>query len=329
MQGNTIRYFSGKDIRQILSMEKCIEAMKIAFSALSSDQAVVPVRSRLELEADNGNALFMPSYMPGLHRVGLKTVTNHKENSTKGLPIVHAMMMLFDSSNGEPLAIMDGEALTALRTGAGSGLATSYLARKDAKVVSIFGPGAQGEAQLEAVCAVRSIEQAYVFGRNQKKSEDFARKMAETLNISVLVADSMEYLEASDIVCTATPSSTPLFDDKHIRPGTHINAVGAYKTDMIEIPPATVARATVVVDQRAACLAEAGDIVQPIMSGLIAESHIHAELGQLANGTLPARQSEQEITFFKSVGVAVQDLVAADLLLKSALETGEGLELNL
>ena len=329
MQGNTIRYFSGKDIRQILSMEKCIEAMKIAFSALSSDRAVVPVRSRLELEADNGNALFMPSYMPGLHRVGLKTVTNHKENSSKGLPIVHAMMMLFDSSNGEPLAIMDGEALTALRTGAGSGLATSYLARKDAKVVSIFGPGAQGEAQLEAVCAVRSIEQAYVFGRNQKKSEDFARKMAETLNISVVVADSMEYLEASDIVCTATPSSTPLFDDKHIRPGTHINAVGAYKTDMIEIPPETVARATVVVDQRAACLAEAGDIVQPVKSGLIAESYIHAELGQLANGTLPARQSEQEITFFKSVGVAVQDLVTADLLLKSALETGEGLELNL
>jgi len=329
MQGKTIRYFSGKDIRQILSMEQCIEAMQVAFGALSGGEAVVPVRSRLELEADNGNALFMPSYMPGIHRVGLKTVTNHKQNAARGLPIVHAMMMLFDSSSGEPLAIMDGEALTGLRTGAGSGLATRYLAKETAKTVSIIGPGAQGETQLEAVCAVRPIERAFVAGRNPEKAELFAEKMAGKLGIEVSVANSMECLEDSDIICTATPSMEPLFEDRHIMPGTHINAVGAYKTDMVEIPPETVARSKVVVDQMAACLAEAGDIVQPVKMGLIGEDHIHGELGQLVNGELCGRETDKEITFFKSVGVAVQDLVTADLLYTTALAADQGTVLDL
>lgn len=329
MHGKTIRYFSGTDIRRVLSMEQCIEAMKVAFGALSSGEAVVPVRSRLELEADNGNALFMPSYMPGIHRVGLKTVTNHKKNAARGLPIVHAMMLLFDSSNGEPLAILDGEALTGLRTGAGSGLATRYLAKETAKTVSIIGPGAQGETQLEAVCAVRPIERAYVIGRSQGKAESFAEKMAGKLGIEVTVASSMECLEDSDIICTATPSMEPLFGDQHVMAGTHINAVGAYKTDMIEIPPATVARSKVVVDQVAACLAEAGDIVQPVKMGLMAEDRIHGELGQLVNGDLCARETDEEITCFKSVGVAVQDLVTADLLYSTALEAGQGTVLDL
>lgn len=329
MQGNTIRYFSGEDIRQILTMEKCIEAMKTAFAALSAGEAVVPVRSRLELEADRGNALFMPSYMPKLHRVGLKTVTNHKENSSRGLPIVHAMMMLFDSSSGEPLAIMDGESLTALRTGAGSGLATQLLARKDARTVAIFGPGAQGEAQLEAVCAVRPIERAFIFGRTREKTEIFAKKMANRLGIDVLAVDATTYLEQADIICTATPAAEPLFEDACLKPGTHLNAVGAYKADMVEIPPETVRRAKVVVDQRAAAVAEAGDIIQPLRMGLIGEDHLHGELGQLVREEIAAREDDQEITLFKSVGVAVQDLVTADLVLKSAMASGQGTELIL
>lgn len=329
MQRNTIHYFSGEDIKKILSMDKCIEAMRIAFNALSEGEAVAPVRSRLELAADNGNALFMPSYMPGIKRVGLKAVTNHKENSAKGLPIVHAMMMLFDSSNGEPLAIMDGEALTALRTGAGSGLATQFLARKGAKTVSIFGPGAQGETQLEAVCAVRDIKQAFVFGRNKDRSAKFAEKMTQKLGIKVIVADSTAYLQQSDIICTATPAEAPLFDDKHLMPGTHINAVGAYKTDMIEIPYETVKRSKVFVDQVAACLSEAGDIVQPIQQGIIGEEHIVGELGQLVKGTITGRENENEVTLFKSVGVAVQDLVTADLVLQTALTEGQGTVLKL
>jgi ornithine cyclodeaminase/alanine dehydrogenase-like protein (mu-crystallin family) len=328
MKDNTIRFFSGSDIRALLTMDDCIEAMKNAFSALSGGEVVMPVRTRLEMLSDNANALFMPVYMPSINRVGVKSLTNCIDNPKKGLPMIHALMTIFDSSTGAPLAVLDGEAITAMRTGAVSGLATALLARESSRTAAIIGTGFQAETQLIAICAVRPITRAYVFDLLTEKAEAFAR-MRDRLNIEVLVAASPAVLQEVDVVCTATPSRRPVFDDTFLKPGTHINAVGAYKPDMVEIPPETVIRAKIVVDQRDSCLAEAGDILGPLKKNLITADHIHGELGEVVAGSVAGRENEDEITVFKSVGVAVQDLVSADLVLRKGLEKGIGTELSL
>jgi ornithine cyclodeaminase/alanine dehydrogenase-like protein (mu-crystallin family) len=329
MKEDTILYFSGADLRAILTMEKCIEAMATAFRALSSGEASMPLRTSLEMAADNGTALFMPVYLPGISKVGVKTITLARNNPAKGLPLIHAMMMIFDSKNGMPLALMDGEVLTAMRTGAVSGLATSLLAGKDASTAAIIGTGHQGETQLEAVCTARDIRKAYVFDLQPARAKAFAMKMQEKLNIEVVVAESAATLLQADVICTSTSSNIPVFDDAHVKSGAHINGVGSYKPDMAEIPPQTIARAKVVVDQRQGCLAEAGDLIQPIQQGIITKEHIYGELGELVTGKISSRDNDEEITVFKSVGVAVQDLITADLVLKIAQEKNMGTRLPL
>ncbi len=329
MKANTILYFSGDDLKSILTMENCIEAMNSAFTALSAGEASMPIRTGLEMEAENATALFMPVYLPGIRKVGVKTVTMARNNLAKGLPLIHAMIMVFDSITGMPLAVMDGEVITAMRTGAVSGLATSLLARKDASIAAVIGTGNQGETQLEAVCKVRDIRKAYVFDLQIEKANAFAAKMAQKLKIEVVTAKSAETLLKADIICTATSSNNPVFDDLHIKRGTHINGVGSYKPSMAEIPPKTIARAKVVVDQMQGCLAEAGDLIQAIQQGVITKEHIHGELGDLVSGKISSRETEDEITVFKSVGLAVQDLITADLVLKIAQEKNLGTSLLL
>lgn len=329
MTANKILYFSSDDLRSILTMERCIEAMAKAFRALCSGEASMPLRTGLEMVADNATALFMPVYLPGISKVGVKTVTMARNNPAKGLPLIHAMIMVFDSSTGVPLAIMDGEVITAMRTGAVSGLATSLLAKKDACTAAIIGTGTQGETQLEAVCNVRNIRKAYVFDTQVARANAFAAKMEKKLNIEVVVAESAATLQSADVICTATSSNTPVFDDLHIKSGAHINGVGSYKPTMAEIPPQTIARAKVVVDQMQGCLAEAGDLLQPIQQGIITKDHIHGELGELVAGMISPRENDDEITVFKSVGLAVQDLMTADLVLKIAQEKDLGTSLSL
>jgi len=326
---NRITFLSGDDLKAVLTMDKCIDAMRNAFKALSSGEAVMPLRTSLEMQPDNGTALFMPVYMPDISKVGVKAITMSRDNPGKGLPLIHAMMMVFDSSTGVPVAVMDGEIITAMRTGAVSGLATSLLAKKDSRVAAIIGTGNQGETQLEAVCCVRDIQTAYVFDIQKERAEAFALKMKKRLDIEVVAAESPETLEKADVICTATSSNNPVFNDIHLKPGAHINGVGSYKPEMAEIPPKSIARGKVVVDQLQGCLAEAGDIIQPIESGVITADHIHGALGDLVVGKIPARENENEITIFKSVGIAVQDLMTADLALKLANKSGVGQEVGL
>jgi ornithine cyclodeaminase/alanine dehydrogenase-like protein (mu-crystallin family) len=196
-------------------------------------------------------------------------------------------------------------------------------------VVAVIGSGVQGRTQLEAVCAVRPIERAYALDIDREKAERFAREMSDRLAIPVTAEEEERALLDCDVLCTATPATEPLFSDELLKPGLHINAVGSYKPAMCEIPGKTVARARVIVDSRAACMAEAGDLIRPIEAGLIDESHIHAELGEIAAGTRQGRASEEEITLFKSVGNAVQDLSAASRALRRAEELGLGVEISL
>jgi ornithine cyclodeaminase/alanine dehydrogenase-like protein (mu-crystallin family) len=329
MKNRKIRFLSAEAVRKTLSMTEAIRAVEEAFLQLSSGRAIVPLRTAIALPDREGGALFMPVYLPACEQIGVKAVSVFAENRRKGLPAIQALFLIMDGRDGRPLAVMDGESLTALRTGAASGLATRLLARRDARVATVIGSGVQGRTQLEAVCAVRPIERAYAVDIDREEAESFAREMSDRLAIPVTAAEAERALPDCDVLCTATPSTEPVFSDELLKPGLHINAVGSYKPEMCEIPGETVARARVIVDSRAACMAEAGDLIQPIEAGLIDESHIHAEIGEIAAGTREARASEEEITLFKSVGNAVQDLSAASRALRRAEELGLGVEISL
>jgi len=329
MSENKILFLSAKDVEKAISMKETIAAMRNAFLQLATGEAVVPLRSNIDMPKENAGALFMPAYLPDISKISLKTVTINKDNPERGLPMIQAMVMIFDAVTGSPVAVMDGEHLTAMRTGAVSGLATDLLARKDATVVAIIGTGAQGKTQLEAVCEVRDIKKAIVFDLNKECAYAFAEKMSKKLNIEVSPAISPYDISMADIICTATSSNRPVFDDANLRTGVHINGVGSYRPDMCEIPAETIVRAKVVIDQSTAALSEAGDLIQPIEKGLINRDHIHAELGEILDGKKAKRENEEEITVFKSVGVAVQDLATAHKVIESARKLGLGTEVSL
>ncbi len=325
-----LHILSSADVRRALPMRQAIEAMKGAFAQLSAGQTEVPLRTALDVPRHNGVTLFMPAYLPADDRMAVKIVSVFNDNPTHGLPLIHALVVVVDATTGEPAAVMDGTYLTALRTGAASGAATDLLARQDAHTATIFGAGVQGRTQLEAVCAVRPIREAWVYDVEPERAAVFAAEMGRRLSLPVRVADMpSEAMERADIVCTATTSSSPVFDDADVRPGTHINGVGAYTPQMQEIPVETVLRAKVVIDHREASLAEAGDLLIPLRQGRMTEDHIHAELGEIAAGLKPGRTSSEEITLFKSVGVAVQDVAAAGAVLETARRMGLGTEVAL
>lgn len=329
MAAQKIRFLSRADVRRALPMGEAIAVMKEAFPLLSAGKAVIPQRLHLGIPEENAGVLVMPSYLAAQAQLGLKIVTIFRDNARRNLPLIQALVMLMDASDGRPLALMEGSSLTALRTGAASGAATDLLARKDAAVAAIFGSGAQAETQLEAVCAVRPLHRAYVFGRDREKAAVFARRMEAQLAVEVLPAPDAESLREADIICTATTSAVPVFADRHLKPGAHINGVGSYRPDLQEVPAETVRRAKVVVDERATCWEEAGELVIPLQNGQITRDHVHAELGEVIDGTMPGRTSEDEITFFKSVGNAIQDLTAAGRILRAAEAQGLGIELEL
>jgi alanine dehydrogenase len=325
-----MRILSREHVRQALPMRPAIEAMKGAFAQLSTGQADVPLRVALQVPRHNGVTLFMPGYLSADDRMAVKIVSVFNDNPARGLPLIHALVVVVDAATGEPVAVMDGTYLTALRTGAASGAATDLLARQDAHTVVVFGAGAQGRTQLEAVCAVRPIRQAWICDVAPERAAAYADEMGQRLALPVSVAEtSAEAAALADVICTATTSSTPVFEDADVQPGTHINAVGAYTPQMQELPAETVVRAKVVIDHREASLAEAGDLLIPLSEGLITEDSIYAELGEIAAGQKPGRASPDEITLFKSVGVAVQDVAAASAVLEAARRQNLGIEIVL
>lgn len=310
-------------------MKDAIALMGEAFTALSAGQVMVPIRMNMAIAEHGARALFMPVYSPLHGQVAQKIVAVHPDNPQRGLPFIHAMVLLLDAAHGTPLALMDGEYITALRTGAGSGCATDLLALPNASTVAIFGAGVQARTQLEAVVAVRPITKVLVFGRSRDNAAAFAAEASAKYGIAVTVANDPAELREADVICTATTSLDPVFADAHIKPGCHINGVGSYRPDMTEIPAETVCRAAVFVDQRAAALEEAGDLIVPIQAGRISTDHIQAELGTVASGNAPGRTSTKEVTFFKSVGNAVQDLAVASRAYAVAVEQDLGVEVTL
>jgi len=321
------------DVRRALPMKEAITAMKDAYASLSDGTAVAPLRTRLPIPGSDALSLFMPAYVNSRNgkALAIKAVSLFPTNPARGLAYIQAAVLAFDPQTGRAMALLEGSSLTAIRTGAAGGAAIELLARADSKVAAIFGAGAQGRTQLEAACTVRNIESVFIFDSDPDKAKTFAQEMAGRGRIpkKIQVAtSSKEAVENADIICTATTSTKPVFDDKDLKAGTHISAVGSYTPDMQEVPTETVRRAKVVVDSRAASLEEAGDLIQPIRAGIFDESHIHAELGEIVLGRKPGRNTQHEITYFKSVGIAVQDAMAAQIALDHARTMNIGREVE-
>ncbi len=328
-----IKVLAQKEVKQAVTMAEAIESTKQAFISLAHGEATLPLRTQIFVKGQEGTTLFMPAFLPRLESSGAKIVSVYPHNAKKGLSTIHAIVILCDAETGQPKAIMDGTYLTALRTGAVSGVATDSLAREDAKTVAIIGAGTQGRTQLEAVCCVRNIERVFVYDRIHKASKAFVEEMQgqdKTPAPDIRSASSAEEaISEADIICAATTSSVPVFEDAHVKSGVHINGVGSYTPQMQEIPAETVSRARVVVDSLSASLEEAGDLIIPLRKGMIQESHILGELGHLVSGAFSGRKSAEDITFFKSVGIAIQDLAVAELALRKANSLRLGTEINL
>jgi alanine dehydrogenase len=321
-------YLSARDVRQALPMGEAIAAAKEAFLQVSTGRAVVPARTTLRTSRGDGCFLLMPCESLADGQVSLKMIGLFEGNPRRGLPLIHALVILADAASGVPLAVMDGAALTAIRTGAASGAATDALARPEASTAAVFGAVVEGRTQLEAVCAVRPIRRAFVFDPRRDAADGFAREMSVTLGIAVEVAaDPAGALRGADIICTATTSRTRVFDDALLAAGAHINAVGSYQPDVAEIPVETVRRARIFVDERGAAREEAGDLIGPLAGGRIEPGHIIGELGGVLAGRTEGRRRPEEVTLFKSVGLAIQDLCAASRAARRALEQGLGISL--
>lgn len=299
-------------------MAEAIDAVAEGFRALSEDRASVPLRTVLPLRSEGGSVLFMPAALRGADVATVKAVSVAPSNLARGLALVQAAVLVVDADTGVPRALLEGATLTALRTGAAGGLAARQLAREDARVVALYGAGAQARTQLEAVLAVRPVREVRVVAAHRERAEAFAREARVPDGVRVSAADASA-ARGADIVICATTSATPVFAAELLGDGSHVTAVGSFKPEMREFEPAVLRGARVVVDQREAAVAEAGEIVAAIRAGILRAEDL-IEIGEPA----ARRASPAERTVFKSVGNAIQDLVVASRVVRNAEARGLG-----
>ncbi|MGB9696116.1 MAG: ornithine cyclodeaminase family protein [Ignavibacteria bacterium] len=316
-----------EEVMKVLNMADCIKAVEKAFIELAKGSAILPLRTTIKTE--DGISLYMPAYLKESQALACKVVTVYKNNPSKfHLPTTIGKVLLQDPATGEVICIMDGSYLTAVRTGAASGIATRYLANdREEMQVSIFGAGIQAQMQLWAVKEVRNISKALVYDMDANKAKKFAEEMSQKLNLKVEVANSIDEMLQVEIVCTATSSSTPLFDGSKLQEGTHINAIGSHTPDARELDTETIKRALFVGDSLEACFNESGDIIIPLKEQAITHGHFYAELGEILIGKKQGRTSEKEITLFKSNGLAIQDAAAAKVVYERAKSLNIGIEI--
>jgi ornithine cyclodeaminase/alanine dehydrogenase-like protein (mu-crystallin family) len=318
MTTSEIPFLDGDAIRAAIGMGELLDAVEAAYRDVAAGRDRSPLRARVEL--GEGDLLLMPGVRDGGAGASVKLVTVMPHNAERGLPTVQAIIVWFDAGTGRPLALLDGEAVTAMRTGAASGVATRLLARHDASTLAVFGAGGQAEWQIRAVLAARSIDRVVVYARSVEARVAFAARMTEATGVAVAAASSAEAaVRDADVICCATTSATPVFDAAWVRPGTHVNGVGAFRLGMVEMPHELFGMAELVtVDARPAAMAEAGDVVAAIEAGSATEKGL-VEIGAVDAGWVETRPPDA-ITVFKSVGLAIQDVAAAELIVARLLE---------
>jgi ornithine cyclodeaminase/alanine dehydrogenase-like protein (mu-crystallin family) len=315
-------WLSEADVRAVLSPHELIDVIEAALVAFSTGRVDQPVRTAIEMR----DRTFFAS-MPVLHLergvMGAKLVTVVPENAARGLHTHLAAISLFDTDTGELLAVMDGRYITEVRTAAASAVSVKYLARPEARVLAILGSGVQARSHLAALRLVRNFTDIRAWSPNPERLHAFAQPPVRAS------ASAAEAVEGADVIVLATSSVSPAIDHRWIRPGAHVIAIGACRPSQREIDPELVACAHVVVDSKAAALKESGDIIGGISEGRYPEDHVRAEIGEIAAGRRPGRTSVEEITLYKSLGLAIEDLAAAQLAYQRARESNRGIVLSL
>lgn len=321
-----IRVLNKEIIDEVFTIKDSIEADKEALSIYSKGHSEIPLRVNIDVKDHHGQSLYMPGYTADAKALGVKIVSVYPDNINRGIPSVPSTMVLLDDETGQVVALIDGTYLTQVRTGAVAGAATDILARSDSKTFTMFGAGGQAPGQIAAIMAVRPIEKAYICDLDKERAKQLAEQMSATYGIPFMVPETTEEaVRASDIISCATTTKRPLFKAEWVQPGTHINGIGSYTPEMHEIDSGVLVRAEgIYVDTRDGVLNESGDLIIPIREGVINESQITGELGEVINGNAPGRRSDEGITFFKSTGSAVMDIVNARKIYEKALEKQKG-----
>jgi alanine dehydrogenase len=317
------------DVISVLQMSDCIDIVEKAFAELANGTAVLPLRTGIK--PPDGISLYMPAYLKEMGALACKVVTVYKDNPIKHkMPTTIGKVLLQDINTGDVVCIMDGGYLTAVRTGAASGVATKYLAREDKnQIAGIFGAGVQAKMQLWAIATARDIGKAIVYDISDDAMTKFISEMSAKLNIGIIKAKSPGEVLQVDIICTASSSATPLFDGKLVKDGTHINGIGSHTPTMRELDTEIIKRSLFIGDSREACFSEAGDIMIPISEGAIKESHFYAELGEIITGKKKGRTNKAMITLFKSNGLAIQDVATAKIVYERAVAKGIGTKVEI
>ncbi|WP_373111657.1 ornithine cyclodeaminase family protein [Staphylococcus epidermidis] len=316
-----MKYIDEQTQAQLLNMNEVILEVEKALQAFSENKTITPLRYVLPFNEQN-RYLVMPALSDELNIVGLKTVSFAPENPKKEKATITGSVILSDYETGETLSILDGGFLTKVRTGAISGVATKYLAKENAKTLSVIGAGVQAEGLIEAILAVRDIENIHIASRTFEKAENFAQNIRNRFNIKVSVFKSAdEAIDSADIVVTATNASQPVYTHS-LHPGVHLNAVGSFKPDMQEIPSETMLVANkIVVESMEAALEETGDLKIPQSEGILTKNMLHSELGDIISGEKVGRETEEEVTVFKSVGLAIVDIIVAQYFYKKLIQS--------
>jgi ornithine cyclodeaminase len=318
-----------KDIKRIFTMRDAVEADKRAFRIYSEGGSVVPLRVKIGVPNYEGQTLFMPGYAEELDSMGVKIVSVFPHNNEKGIPSVPATMVLLDGTSGEVCCILDGTYLTQLRTGAAAGAATDLLARADAQIGALIGTGGQAITQLEAMLTVRDLTEVRIFDINMERTQSFVAQMQEEfVNFGTLlraVETSEEAITNADIITAVTTSRQPVFNGRLVKAGAHINGVGSYLPNMQELDEFIVHRVDkIFFDSQEAVLAESGDFIIPLTKGTVTVDKFTGEIGKVISGNLLGRETPEEITLFKTVGMAVLDVVTAYLIYQRALKQDIG-----
>ncbi|MFQ6042915.1 MAG: ornithine cyclodeaminase family protein [Candidatus Poribacteria bacterium] len=323
-----IHILSASDVARALPISDAIDVNAKAYAMLSAGEMIMPQRSFIETA--QGINLFMPAYLPSTGALSVKAISIYDGNPQKGLPTVHAIVLVMDSETGQPLALMDGTRLTSLRTGAGVGAATRLLAKEDSRTLAMFGAGGIAMDQVEAALAVRPIEEVRIYTPSKSSAQNLANRLnREKSCLTAHAVDSpSQAVRGADIITCVTTSRTPVFDPADVLPGAHINGVGSFMPEVREVQVVGLPNLRVFVDSKKAVLEEAGDLIQAIAEERM-QSEDLTEIGNVVLGKSPGRTSPDEITFFKSVGVAVQDATTAQTVLARAIEMELGMKVEI
>ena len=308
-------FFTASDVRAAVSMPNAINAMKEAFCSISNGTAVVPHRINMPLEEFGAHHLSMPAYIKGGKFLTIKLINVHPGNPLNDLALINGVILVMEAESGKSVALIDGSSVTAIRTGAASGLATHYLSKPNSKKAVVIGNGAQAKTQIEAIQSVRNLEEVLVIGRDPDKVQSFCEQFE-----TKVAPGQIDDLKKADIICTATSSSEPLFDFANISMGTHINAVGAHGQTKRELPTELIQSAKVYVDSLSSSQVEAGNLLIPIERGEYEWNLVEGEIGSFIESNTKISDHESNITVFSSVGSAVQDLVIAVMVMESGKE---------